>query len=231
MKNRGKYLLLALIVLVGLGLGLGLSKITATKRAVGTRANPVPQAPAAADTRPLKDRARGNGHYIATLAPARNRTYADLKGLADNSAAVIVGIPEDNVSTLSHDGRSITIDYQTKIMYVYKGDLRQGNTIKVSIPGGMVRFEDGSSAEVRTPWFKKMMTGNAYVLFLSPTDRQGVFATTGDAQGLFEIPKTAREAPIVKTHSGLPGDVVRKYEGNDARSFLQELRRVTGKQR
>lgn len=229
MKSRSKYLLIALVILAGLGLGFGLSKITAMKRAVGTRVNPAPQAPAAADTRTLNERARGNGQYITNQAPTRNRTYADLKDLADNSSTVIVGIPQDNVSTLSQDGRSITIDYHTKVMYVYKGDLREGSTTKVSIPGGMVRFDDGSSAEVRTPWIKKMMTGKAYVLFLCPSGRPGVYVTTGDAQGLFEIPKTAREDAIVKTHSGLPGDVVRKYEGNDARLFLQELRRVTGK--
>lgn len=229
MKSRTKYLLIVLVILGGLGLGFGLSKISATKRAVGTRVNPIPQGPVASDTRSLKERAKDKGHYVANQPPTRNRTYADLKELADNSSAVIVGIPEDNISTLSQDGRSITIDYQTKVMYVYKGKLREGNTIKVSIPGGRVQFDDGSSAEVRTPWFKKMMTGNAYVLFLNSTDRPGVFVTTGDAQGLFEIPKTAREDLTVKSHSGLPSDSVRTYEGNDARQFLQELRRITGK--
>jgi hypothetical protein len=232
MKSRTKYLLVVLVILGGLGVGLGLSKISATKRAVGTRMNPAPLPPAAADNRPLKERAKTNGHYVTSERPNRNKTYADLKDLTENSSAVIVGIPEDNVSTLSQDGRSISIDYKTKVMYTFKGTIAKGNTITVSIPGGRVQFEDGSSAEVRTPWFKKMMAGNAYVLFLNPDGRPGVFVTTGDAQGLFEIPKYVHkdEKVIVKTHSGLPGDQVRKYEATDAWLFLRELRRVTGKQ-
>jgi len=229
MKSSTKYLLIALVILAGLGLGLGLSRISATKRAVGTRAVPATQPDV--DNRPLKEKAKGTGRYVTSQAPKRKRTYADLKDLTENSSVVIIGIPEANISTLSQDGRSISIDYKTKAMYAYKGAIREGDTITVSIPGGRIEFGDGSSAEVRTPWFKKMMTGNAYVLFLNPDGRPGVFVTTGDAQGLFEIPKYARkgEEAIVKTHSGLPGDHVRKYEANDARLFLRELRRVTGK--
>jgi hypothetical protein len=43
------------------------------------------------------------------------------------------------------------------------------------LPGGRVQFEDGSDAETITPGFRKMQTGNTYVLFLTGTRRETRF--------------------------------------------------------
>jgi hypothetical protein len=116
-----------------------------------------------------------------------------------------------------------------RVAYVYKGAIREGNIITVSLPGGKVGFDDGSTAEIRTPWFKKMMNGKAYVLFLTATSRPKVFVTTGEAQGIFEIPTTAKGLRIVQAHTGVPNDPIWKYQGKDVRDFLKELRRITRK--
>jgi hypothetical protein len=91
-----------------------------------------------------------------------------------------------------------------------------------------VKFNDGSVAEIMTPWFKKMQNGKTYALFLQPGTAEGQFVTTGEAQGVFEIP-TTEDDRLVKAHSGIPGNSVRKYDGQDVKTFLGELRRVTGK--
>lgn len=97
----------------------------------------------------------------------------------------------------------------------------------MSLPGGKVRFADGSTAEIRTAWFKKMQNGKTYALFLSPGSGSG-FVTTGEAQGLFEIPTTEGDQSV-KTHSGIPRDSVGKYQGTDVKTFLRELRQATKK--
>jgi hypothetical protein len=218
------------IILAGVGLGYGLSRMATSRRKAAIARSFMPATgQVAKDTRPLRERAKQAGRYVTQQAPKRSAVFADLAGLSDSSSAVIVGIPEDNISTLSTDGKNITIDYRVKVMYVYKGALREGETITVSLPGGMMAFEDGSTAEVRTPWFRKMMNGKAYALFLTATSNSGQFVTTGEAQGLFEIPMTLKDSMIIQTHSGLPGDPISKYSTMDARDFLRELRRVTKK--
>lgn len=145
-----------------------------------------------------------------------------------NSSVVIIGTPLDNTMNLTPDGQSVTIDYKVRVEYVYKGNFQEGGFITVSLPGGMVRFADGSSAEVKTPWFKKMQHGIVYALFLKPGFRSGEFTPTGEAQGVFEIPTTT-ESSVVKTQSGLRQDRIHKYHDMDVNKFFQELRKVTGK--
>ena len=87
------------------------------------------------------------------------------------------------------------------------------------------KAKDGTTAEVKTPWFKKMQHGSAYALFLTEGDRPGTFATTGVAQGVFGIPTTAEDR-TVKVHSGLLMDFVWKYQGMNVYVFLKELKQA-----
>lgn len=111
------------------------------------------------------------------------------------------------------------------IEYVYKGSLERGKTVTVSLPGGKVLFEDGTTAEIKTPWFKKMQNGTTYLLFLNEAPGGGTFVTTGEAQGLFEIP-TGEGSRTVKTHVGILRDPMWKYQNMDVRAFLKELRKA-----
>jgi hypothetical protein len=220
---------LALIVLACLAFAL--AGASAARR---SRAYPLPvasqhnEANVEEDTRPLKEKAKQGGRFVETHNPNRATVCADLSALANRSDAVIIGTPQKNMSNMTPDGKSIMLDYTVKVEYVYKGALREGDTITVSLPGGKVMFEDGSTAEVRTPWFKKMENGKTYALFLSPNGRSGSFVTTGEAQGLFEIP-TTKDSSAVKTHSGLLTDPMWKYHNTDVKAFLRELRRATKK--
>jgi hypothetical protein len=51
--------------------------------------------------------------------------------------------------------------------------------VTVKVPGGKVIFPDGTSAEVRTPWFKWMENRHTYVLFLTAEGDGTAYVTTG----------------------------------------------------
>jgi len=218
----------ALIILTGVGMGFGLSKIGMARRSPALLSQQPRGQEEAVDSRPLKERARQAGHYVSIGHPTGAATFRNLVGLAQGSSAVVIGIPQDNACNLSADGKSITIDYRVRVEYVYKGALKEGNIITVSVPGGRVSFADGSTAEIKTPWFKKMQAGQAYALFLTPGANQGSYVTTGQAQGVFEIP-TTKESREVKAYTGIPNDDMWKYHGMNVRAFLKEVRQASGK--
>jgi hypothetical protein len=180
------------------------------------------------DVRTLQEKARDVRNFVELKYPTKGQATTDLAELAVRSSEVIIGTPVDNVSRLSTDGRTITLDYQVKVDYVYKGTVNQGTTITVRLPGGKLMFDDGSTAEVQTPWFKKMLNGQTYALFLKAGDGPGNFATVGEAQGLFGIPTTG-DNQAVSIHTGIKGDAMLKYNNMNVRAFLKEVRRATGK--
>lgn len=199
--------------------------ISAAKRVGGNSSSIMAQGSreAAGDNRPLKEKAKQFKAFIGKQEPNRAIVYADLSALAKSSAAVVIGTPKENISTLSPDGKSITLEYTVNLEYGYKGTLQAGKIIRVSLPGGKVMFEDGTTAEIRTPWFKKMQNGTTYLLFLNEAPGGGSFVTTGEAQGLFEIP-TGEGSRTIKTYTGIMRDPMWKYQNMDVRAFLKEVR-------
>ncbi|HEX8140788.1 MAG TPA: hypothetical protein VF544_24690 [Pyrinomonadaceae bacterium] len=187
-----------------------------------------PATTVADDARPLKDKAKQAGQFVGYENPNKTKRYANLDELAAQSTAVIIATAGENVCRLSPDGRSITIDYPLSVQYLYKGKLHEGDSLSVSLPGGKVVFADGTTAEIRTPWFKKMQKGVTYLLFLTPGDHSGNFITTGGAQGLFEIPTDPHNRKV-KTHTGLLKDAIWKYQDMDVKDFLRAVRRATKK--
>jgi len=217
----------ALVVAAALAVKSGAAKRQAAVLSArsGAGAAAAPAAPAAGnDDRLLKEKAKGSGRYVGhedNKAPA----YPGLSELAGHSAAVIIGTPEENLCRLTPDGKSITIDYKVSVRHAYKGDLREGETVTVSLPGGVAVLDDGTSVEVRTPWFKKMQDGKTYALFLSEDAVRGTFVPTGGPQGVFEIPVT-KESRVVKSHSGLRGDPIWAYHDMEVTAFLKEVRKA-----
>ena len=59
-------------------------------------------------------------------------------------------------------------------------------------------------------------------------DVAGKFTTTGEAQGLFEIP-TTKNIQTVSVHTGIKDDAMLKYHKMNVRAFLKEVRRATKK--
>ena len=135
-----------------------------------------------------REAARLKGHYIGTADPTWDWANFNLEELTKTSAAVIVGVPQTSIVQLSPTGDQITTNYKVKVESVIKGNLAASNVVEVSMLGGRVEFEDGTSAEVQTPDFERMQNGKRYILFLY-ANRNGseIFLLTGGPQGLFEL--------------------------------------------
>lgn len=226
-KNVQRIFLLALVVVAaGSALGIGLAKIGAARRLTGVHAPVAVSQTAASDNRTLHEKAKKDGRITELVRPDRTKIYNDLSEVAAASSDVVIGIPTNNVTSLTPDGKSISIDYQVEVQFVYKGKMQKGEIINVSLPGGRILFPDGSMAEVRTPWFKKMQEGKAYALFLQQKNLGSKYVTVGQAQGIFEIP-TTREDRTVKSHVGLMNDPMWKYQGMEVQNFIAEIKRAT----
>ena len=184
-------------------------------------------------TSTLEDRAKVTGQYVTVLPPNVIPTYADVESLTLLSDLVVVGTAQENVCRLSPDGHSITTDFKVYVTQTLKGRLQPGSTITVKLPGGKVEFEIDSvtaagrtllngrtySAEVRTPWLKKMVAGRQYYLFLSDeVSATGgpifTYEPVGGAQGVF-----GTASGIVKSNSGRLRDAMWQYHNMGESAF------------
>lgn len=173
----------------------------------------------------LREAAKLKGRYVASINTSHWLKF-DLESLTKNSAAVIIGRPLSSVSRLTPDGEQITTEYQININEVLKGNLTANEKISLSLPGGIVVFEDGTSAEVKTPDEERIENGKTYLLFLSP--KKGAtdgFVATGGAQGLFELPP---DKSGVKP-KGHRVDPVQKYKNRPTDKFVEEIREAVRK--
>jgi len=89
-----------------------------------------------------------------------------MEALTKNSVTVVVGTVVKKLGgRLEGEGELISTDYEVVINENIKGGLTKGRTITVSLPGGSIEFDDGTSAEVRTPQFEHVNPGGDCVLF------------------------------------------------------------------
>jgi len=179
------------------------------------------------DQRPLRERARDAGQYKATERPPDLSAFNQLDDVTRKSTAIVIATANRNVCSLSPNGKTVTIDYDMKVEHSYKGSLTPGQAISVSLPGGLTRFPDGTSAEIKTPWFKKMMNGKTYLLFLNANENRP-FTITGGPRGLFEIP-TDTTTRLVTSHSMIERDPMRNYNDMDVIVFLREVKQAVAR--
>lgn len=164
----------------------------------------------------IKEAARLKRNYVGTDDVGSIFQF-DLDSLASYSDAVVVGVPTSNVCKVSTDGESIVTEYSLAVQRILKGKQMVGAPITVVLPGGRVQFEDGSTAEIITPGFRKMQTGNTYVLFLTGDKKnRGVYRLTGGFQGLFDL-----SSGIVSPHGRAVDEVVKKHKGQEASKFVE----------
>ncbi|HYX71186.1 MAG TPA: hypothetical protein VE732_00325, partial [Nitrososphaera sp.] len=120
----------------------------------------------------------------------------------------------------------ITTEYQINVNEVIKGNLLPDEKLNLSLPGGTVVFEDGTSAEIKTPGFEGLENGKTYVFFLSTKKGAAYsFVATGGVQGLFELPA---DKSGVKP-KGHDSDLVQKYKDRAVGDFLEEIRAAVRK--
>jgi hypothetical protein len=169
-----------------------------------------------------KELAKIKGHHVGDIDPNWDWSLFNTEELTKNSIAVVVGIPIRSQSKLSSSGQSVITEYEVGVQEVIKGEIKQGDTIKVSLPGGKVVFEDGTSVELNTPGFERMVNHDSYVLFLyAKHDGGDAYLLTGGPQGLFELPS---DGASVKPHGRSTDPAVKEAQGKKVQSFLEEVR-------
>jgi len=178
----------------------------------------------ARDPRSLRDKARESRKYLALESPPDLSEFNSLADLARRADAVVVAKAVKNACKLSPNEKTVTIDYEMHVEHSYRGKFGSSGTIYVSLPGGLANFSEGASAEIRTPWFRKMTNGNTYLLFLNGRGNSP-FKPTGGPRGLFSIPTDATTRKVT-SHSLMENDPMQTYSEMDVVAFLRTVKRV-----
>ncbi len=172
----------------------------------------------------LREAARLTGNYVNSERSSGWTKY-DLENLTKNSVAVAIGTPVLNNSKLSDSGEQVLTEHNVRIEQTLKGKLRPNQVINLTVIGGKVVFEDGTSAEIRTPDLGPIEVGKSYIFFMTSDDKDSeVFKLTGGGQGLFEIASDSTIEP-----RGHKVDVVRKHKSQNATAFVEEIRATVKK--
>jgi len=173
----------------------------------------------------LKEGARIKKRFVSSERTTGWAKY-DLESLTSHSAAVIMGTPLNSSSSLTTNGERITTEYQIKVSRIFKGQVQDNSLIRVSVPGGKVIFEDGTSAEILTPDLGPITKNQTYVLFLHPSksDRD-IFQLTGGGQGLFEVSSSAWGVKPL----GDKKDLVQRHKDQSVNDFIEEIQRAVKK--
>jgi hypothetical protein len=192
--------------------------------------DPAPQKPSNDDAVALKEAlARGGlreaaklkGHYVAEYDPHWDWNQFSVEALTKTSAAVIVGRVTKKLDARLSEGIVIYSDYEVTIEEVVKGDIKQAGTIVLTVPGGRIDFEDGTSAEQITPKFEPPHVGRTYALFLTEEAAvPSVFFLSGGPQGIFDIDGSAG----VKSHARPQDPSAIETKGKDRESFMKNVR-------
>jgi len=172
----------------------------------------------------LRGAAKLKGHYIADFDPHWDFGRFNIESLTKNSAAVVVGVVgQDLGGHLTESGKVILTNYEVVIQEVIKGEVLEGTNVIVSLPGGRVQFEDGTTAELRTPTFEHVKPGGTYTFFLSEVEKSpGTYTLTGGPQGLVEL----IDSGVVKSHGRDTDPIAEQTTGKDKdrQSFLMDVR-------
>jgi len=179
----------------------------------------------------LREAAKLKGHYVGDFNAHWDMGLFDIEALTKNSMAVVVGTVVKKLGgRLTDGGQLIFTDYEVVLNESIKGGLTTGNTITIALPGGSVEFDDGTSAELRTPGFEHVKSGSAYALFLTESaNGPNVYTLTGGPQGLVEIMSDG----TLKSH-GRPTDPIaletkNPNKGKNKTIFIREVRKDTVK--
>lgn len=170
----------------------------------------------------IREAARIKGNYVTTKRTSWDAVFSDTEALTSHSRSVILAMPTDSSSRVSPAGDTILTDYKVNVLDVLKGKVQPGGSLIVTSIGGFVRFEDGTTAEVRTPDIH-IQNGRTYVLFLyakAKTESESLYIT-GGPQGIFEL---SDDGVTILAMGRQIDHVVKKNKGKRTDTFLKEIR-------
>jgi len=181
---------------------------------------------ARAQASPLHQSARAAGGKLQQRVEARPQTLAlGLRALSERSSDVVLVHVLGNHCELSPDGVAPLTRYQALVLRSWKG-AAVGETIEISLPVGLVSFEDGTKASRSARGFRALKNDMRYVLFLREADASergqtpGRRLSGGDGlQGAFGL-YNERVYPAYHLDGMNKKD---KYRGLPVAKFVREL--------
>lgn len=169
---------------------------------------------------------KSGGRFVLRYKPNRSTLYPNIEELAKRSDIIIIGRTLSHRSNLRPDGNFITQDFLVRVQEVVKGDLPNGRSITVTVPGGSHRFEDGSFAIVQPVGNRQVEDQGIYVFFLRSQKKKDApfngYLLASEAQGMFALTSGSVEP------SGMAADdpMVRNYRQMHAADFLKEIHKA-----
>lgn len=171
----------------------------------------------------LHDRAiRASGRLVWRYRANRSLIYPNVEELAKRSDVIIVGRTLGHRPSLRPGGTFLTNDFLVKVQDVLKGDVPNGRSILISVPGGAYKFPDGTYAALLPANFKQAEDGRTYVFFLKKRKNNSVFKghmLASETQGVFEL----KDGKVEPTDAVNSDPVVVKYRGRGAVGFLAQI--------
>jgi hypothetical protein len=161
------------------------------------------------------------GSYVVAMSGQHGNNADSLAFLTRHSPVIVVGNIVSNRTWLNASGNEITTDYEVFVEQSLRGAYGSGDRLTVSVAGGKVGFEDGSSAEVRVTDMIPPFNGERYVLFLRPTAsnpgpeqrkaaRGPILSPSFQALSLYKLmngalsPKAFTKHPLAVAYGGKP---------------------------
>jgi hypothetical protein len=173
----------------------------------------------------LRGAAKLKGNFVTDYDPYHHQPQFGLEALTKNSEVAIVGVPTGNIrSKLSTDGLDISTEYEVVVRETLKGDLPTGSAITVSLPGGKVKFTDGTSAEIKVIEFTPMRSGAVYTLYLNK-NKEGIYILTAGPYGLLEMQGDGK----VRSHARAKDVIAVETKGKEVADFLKDAHKLAKK--
>jgi hypothetical protein len=114
----------------------------------------------------IRAAAATTGHYVGTVSAESENNVVSLAQLVEWHDLIVIGRIKSSRGWLTADGETVVTDYRIAVERVLKGE--PADVITVSMPGGLVTFEDGSAATLVST-MPAPRDGERYLLFLRPS--------------------------------------------------------------
>jgi hypothetical protein len=119
----------------------------------------------------------------------------------------------------------VTTDYEFLVLERFQGAVGEGEGIHLRLPGGLVRFDNGTTAEWRLAHMPPLRLGDEAVVFVrrAVDDGDGVFRLVSTQHGIYRFDAAGRVATSASSSSGL----AKKFGGVSKEDFLASVRGAT----
>jgi len=153
----------------------------------------------------------------------RSVIVTELKDLTRRSTSIIIGRPLANKSYYDDELDEVRTMRLVQVQTVLKGNMENGNTIELEMPGGAYVRRNGETGYRRMSESRAVREEVSYFIFMreSKDNEKTIYQPSAGIQGIFEIDP--------ETHAILPCDMVKsspmvkRYENMVLEDFMNEL--------